>query len=50
MIEANRGHFVSISSMAGFMGIQKLTDYCAAKSATMSFLNALRIELEREGL
>lgn len=49
MIDSNRGHIVTISSMAGHMGIHKLTDYCATKAAAMGFITALRSELEREG-
>lgn len=49
MVEGNKGHIVTISSMAGHMGIQKLTDYCATKAAATNFLTALKTELDREG-
>lgn len=33
MIEAKKGHIVSVASMAGYGGINKLVDYCASKFA-----------------
>ena len=50
MIEAGRGHIVTISSLAGFAGTAKLVDYCASKHAAVGFDEALRIELKRERL
>lgn len=49
MMKNNRGHIVSISSMAGHVGIAKLVDYCASKFAVVGFDEALRMELESEG-
>nr|XP_050866457.1 short-chain dehydrogenase/reductase family 16C member 6 isoform X1 [Vespula vulgaris]XP_050866458.1 short-chain dehydrogenase/reductase family 16C member 6 isoform X1 [Vespula vulgaris]XP_050866459.1 short-chain dehydrogenase/reductase family 16C member 6 isoform X1 [Vespula vulgaris]XP_050866460.1 short-chain dehydrogenase/reductase family 16C member 6 isoform X1 [Vespula vulgaris] len=49
MMESNKGHIVSIASMAGHVGIPKLVDYCTSKYAAVGFDEALRIELEYEG-
>ncbi|XP_043488443.1 short-chain dehydrogenase/reductase family 16C member 6-like [Polistes fuscatus] len=49
MMESNKGHIVSIASMAGFAGIPKLVDYCTSKHAVLGFDEGLRIELEYEG-
>lgn len=50
MIETNKGHIVTIASMAGFVGISKLVDYCASKHAALGFDEALRVELEQQGI
>lgn len=50
MIETNKGHIVTIASMAGFVGISKLVDYCASKHAALGFDEALRVELEQLGI
>ncbi|XP_043269665.1 estradiol 17-beta-dehydrogenase 11-like isoform X1 [Venturia canescens] len=49
MMEDNKGHIVSIASMAGYVGISKLVDYCTSKFAAVGFEEALRMELEAEG-
>ncbi|XP_039312323.1 short-chain dehydrogenase/reductase family 16C member 6 [Solenopsis invicta] len=49
MLESNKGHIVSVASLAGQCGIPKLVDYCASKFAAMGFDEALRMELEYEG-
>lgn len=46
MLEENKGHIVSIASLAGHAGIYKLVDYCASKFAAVGFDEALRMELE----
>ncbi|XP_030241952.1 estradiol 17-beta-dehydrogenase 11-like [Drosophila navojoa] len=46
MIEKERGHIVTIASLAGHVGISKLVDYCASKFAAVGFDEALRLELE----
>lgn len=48
MMENNKGHIVSIASIAGYVGVPKLVDYCASKFAAVGFDEALRMEL-REG-
>ncbi|KAG7198721.1 hypothetical protein KM043_001712 [Ampulex compressa] len=49
MMENNKGHIVSIASMAGHVGIPKLVEYCASKYAAVGFGEALRMELEDGG-
>uniref|UniRef100_A0A1B0B8X6 Short-chain dehydrogenase/reductase 3 n=1 Tax=Glossina palpalis gambiensis TaxID=67801 RepID=A0A1B0B8X6_9MUSC len=46
MIENENGHIVTIASMAGHVGINKLVDYSASKFAAVGFDEALRLELE----
>jgi all-trans-retinol dehydrogenase (NAD+) len=46
MVGSNSGHFVCISSVMGFMGGYKLTDYCSSKFAAYGFTESLRIELK----
>lgn len=46
MMESNKGHIVSIASMASQCGIPKLVDYCASKYAVVGFDEALQMELE----
>lgn len=45
MIENNYGHIIELCSMAGFTGVPKASDYCACKSALLSFAHSLRMEL-----
>ncbi|XP_072751945.1 short-chain dehydrogenase/reductase family 16C member 6-like isoform X2 [Anoplolepis gracilipes] len=49
MLESNKGHIVSVASLAGQCGVPKLVDYCTSKFAAMGFDEALRMELEYEG-
>ncbi len=44
------GHVVNVSSMAGFVGVFGLTDYCASKFAVVGFSEALRQELRPFGV
>jgi all-trans-retinol dehydrogenase (NAD+) len=37
MISKNKGHIVTVGSMASFMGIGGMGDYCATKAAVLSF-------------
>lgn len=50
MIEKDHGHIVTIASMAGYVGIAKLIDYCSSKFAAVGFDEALRLELEMMGV
>ncbi|CAH0564161.1 unnamed protein product [Brassicogethes aeneus] len=50
MIEKNHGHIVTVASMAGFVGSNKLVTYCATKYAAVGFDDALRVELESQGI
>lgn len=45
MIKRNHGHIVAISSLAGLVGVNKLTDYCASKFCAVGFEESLRLEL-----
>jgi len=49
MISANKGHVVTIASLAGLAGVNKLADYCASKFAAVGFDESLRLELMVEG-
>lgn len=37
MIKNNRGHIVTIASIAGHMGVAGLADYCGSKFAAVKF-------------
>lgn len=50
MIDKDHGHIITIASMAGFVGVPKLVDYCASKFAAVGFDESLRIELESLGI
>jgi len=45
MVESNRGHIVTVASMAGKIGVNKLIDYCSSKFAAVGFDESLRTEL-----
>ncbi|KAL7288785.1 hypothetical protein TKK_0016764 [Trichogramma kaykai] len=49
MMKENKGHIVSIASLAGQVGCPKLVDYCASKFAAVGFDEALRMELAADG-
>lgn len=49
MISANKGHVVTVASLAGLSGVNKLADYCASKFAAVGFDESLRLELLVEG-
>lgn len=49
MMEKNRGHIVSIASIAGLVGAYQLTDYCSSKFAAVGFEESLRLELNCDG-
>jgi len=46
VMKAKGGHIVNVSSIAGFIGVFGLTDYCASKFAIIGFSEALRSELK----
>ncbi|CAG0898908.1 unnamed protein product, partial [Cyprideis torosa] len=48
MMKKDKGHIVTIASMAGHCGVPKLVDYCASKHAAVGFDEALRMELSRQ--
>ena len=49
MILQDRGHIVTIASLAGMNGINRLVDYCSSKFAAVGFDEALRTELQTDG-
>lgn len=50
MLERREGHLAVTASVAGKIGAPQRTGYCAAKHAVMGFFDALRAEVEHEGL
>ena len=46
LMKEKGGYIVNVSSIAGFLGVFGLTDYCASKFAIMGFSEALRSELK----
>ncbi|XP_063720104.1 retinol dehydrogenase 10-like [Symsagittifera roscoffensis] len=49
MMEQNRGHIVTIASVAGFSGSPRITDYAASKFAAAGFHETLVLELRCQG-
>jgi len=50
MVERRSGHIVNISSVAGWIGAQGLSSYCASKFALRGFGDALAYELKGTGV
>ena len=49
MLEQNHGHIVNIASVAGVVGTNKMTDYCASKFGNVGFTESLEYELRASG-
>jgi len=49
MLQQNRGHIVSIASIAGCTGLPGAVDYCSSKFAAVGLMEALRQELASQG-
>ncbi|NXM87134.1 RDHE2 dehydrogenase, partial [Oenanthe oenanthe] len=49
MVDCNRGHLISTASAAGLMGLYRLSDYCASKSAVIGMMEAINSELYHGG-
>merc|ERR1712062_518652 len=49
MIINQKGHIVTIASLAGHSGISKLVDYCSSKFAAVGLDDALKVELKVQG-
>lgn len=49
MIMQDSGHIVTIASLAGLSGCNRLVDYCASKFAAVGFDESLRTELAVDG-
>jgi all-trans-retinol dehydrogenase (NAD+) len=45
MIMQDQGHIVTIASLAGLSGCNRLVDYCASKFAAVGFDESIRTEL-----
>ena len=50
MLNRGSGHLSVTASVAGKVGVPQRSGYCAAKHAVMGFFDALRAEVEDEGL
>ena len=49
MMDNNYGYIVEISSVLAFTGVAGFADYCASKSAVVTFAESLRFELMGAG-
>ncbi len=49
-LRARRGQVVAVSSLAGLVGVPGRTAYCASKFAQTGFFEALRVELQPQGV
>jgi 3-dehydrosphinganine reductase len=49
-LKATGGRVINVSSMAGLLGVFGSTAYCAAKHAVNGFSEALRLEVEPQGV
>lgn len=47
MIQLDKGHIVTLASLAGYIAIPKGADYCASKSAAVAFHETLGTELRQ---
>ncbi|KAJ5160754.1 Dehydrogenase RED2 [Penicillium canariense] len=45
MVRANHGHVVTIASMASFVALGEMADYCCSKASALAFHESLRQEL-----
>ncbi|KFV01718.1 Short-chain dehydrogenase/reductase family 16C member 6, partial [Tauraco erythrolophus] len=49
MMTCNRGHLVSTASVAGLLGVHRMSDYSASKFAVIGMMEALNSELHHTG-
>ncbi len=49
MLRINKGHIVTISSLAGTIGVPGLADYCASKFGAFAIDECLRLEMKKNG-
>jgi short-subunit dehydrogenase len=49
-LQQSRGLIVGVSSLAGLVGVPERTTYCATKHAMTGFFEALRVELQPQGV
>ena len=45
MLERGHGHVVNVASVAGFVGVPRMADYCASKHGIVGFTDSLHNEL-----
>lgn len=45
MIRENHGHVITVASMASFIGMGEMADYCGSKASALAFHESLRQEL-----
>lgn len=45
MVRANHGHVVTVASMASFVALGEMADYCCSKASALAFHESLRQEL-----
>ncbi|KAJ5248604.1 hypothetical protein N7468_000055 [Penicillium chermesinum] len=45
MIRANHGHVITVASMASFVALGEMADYCGSKASALAFHESLRQEL-----
>lgn len=45
MVRANHGHVITIASMASFVALAEMADYCCSKASALAFHETLRQEL-----
>src|SRR5262249_21102261 len=50
MLERGRGHIAAMSSLAGYKGLPGESAYCASKTAVMTYMEGLRIQLRRHNV
>lgn len=50
MISKGKGKIINISSAFGFLGVSKMTPYCASKGALVNLTRALAVELARHNI
>ncbi|KAF2736875.1 dehydrogenase/reductase SDR family member 8 precursor [Polyplosphaeria fusca] len=48
MIAANKGQVVTVASLASYLGVGGMADYCSTKAAVLSFHEALNMELKHK--
>jgi short-subunit dehydrogenase len=50
MLRRGRGHLAAVSSLAGLKGLPGESAYCASKSALITYMEGLRIQLRGRGI
>jgi NAD(P)-dependent dehydrogenase (short-subunit alcohol dehydrogenase family) len=50
MLQRQRGHLVTIASLASYRGLPKMAGYCASKAGVRAFMDSLRYELRPHGI